>query len=218
MFTQLMISIRTLIVLTILTGVIYPLLVTAGAQTLFAHQANGSLILLEGRPVGSELIGQSFDDPRYFWGRLSATSPAYNAAASSGTNYGPLHPALRQAASDRIQALRAAGPHADRIPVDLVTASASGLDPHISLAAAYYQSPRIAAARGLTRQQVDQLIQSRIEGRWLGILGEPVVNVLRLNLVLDALQRGQQLDHDAYSRSEGLPRFMKWGNLDGSHA
>lgn len=214
MFTQMITSMRVLAVLTVLTGAVYPLLVTVGAQTLFTHQANGSLITLDGRPVGSELIGQSFDDPRYFWGRLSATTPAYNAAASSGSNYGPLHPALRQAALDRIQALQAAGPHAGRVPVDLVTASASGLDPHISPAAAYYQSPRIAASRGLSQEQVDQLIQSRIEGRWLGVLGEPVVNVLRLNLVLDAMQEGHRLDHPTSQHKIDLPRFMKWDNLE----
>jgi len=179
--------------LTLITGVIYPLLVTGLAQVIFPHQANGSLILRDGRAVGSELIGQSFDDPRYFWGRLSATGAfAYNAfnaetlTGSSGSNYGPLNPALLEAAQARVDALRAADPgNRAPIPVDLVTASGSGLDPHISVAAALYQLPRVARERGLSEDQVRQLVDENTEGRQLGFLGEPRVNVLELNLALD---------------------------------
>jgi len=179
--------------LTLITGVIYPLLVTGLAQVIFPHQANGSLILRDGRAVGSELIGQSFDDPRYFWGRLSATGAfAYNAfnaetlTGSSGSNYGPLNPALLEAAQARVDALRAADPgNGAPIPVDLVTASGSGLDPHISVAAALYQLPRVARERGLSEDQVRQLVDENTEGRQLGFLGEPRVNVLELNLALD---------------------------------
>jgi len=179
--------------LTLITGVIYPLLVTGLAQVIFPHQANGSLILRDGRAVGSELIGQSFDDPRYFWGRLSATGAfAYNAfnaetlTGSSGSNYGPLNPALLEAAQARVDALRAADPgNGAPIPVDLVTASGSGLDPHISVAAALYQLPRVARERGLSEDRVRQLVDENTEGRQLGFLGEPRVNVLELNLALD---------------------------------
>jgi K+-transporting ATPase ATPase C chain len=182
-----------LLVLTLLTGGIYPLVVTGVAQVLFPHQANGSLITRQGQVVGSELIGQSFDDPKYFWGRLSATGTfpynAFNAAnltASSGSNLGPLNPALLQAVQARISALRAADPgNAMPIPVDLVTASGSGLDPQISLAAAFYQIPRVARTRGMTEDAVRAVVQSQTTGRQFGILGEPTVNVLELNLALD---------------------------------
>jgi K+-transporting ATPase ATPase C chain len=184
------------LIFTVITGVIYPLVVTGIAQVAFPAQANGSLILVDGQPVGSALIGQDFDAPEYFWGRLSATGTfAYNAfnaddlTGSSGSNYGSLNPALVEAAQARIDALRAADPgNAAPIPVDLVTASASGLDPHISPAAALYQVPRVARARGLSEDQVRALVEAHIEGRQLGFLGEPRVNVLRLNLALDALK------------------------------
>ncbi len=185
-----------LALLTILTGVIYPLTVTGIAQLVFPHQANGSLIAVDGKVVGSELIGQQFDDPAYFWGRLSATGPIpYNGAASSGSNYGPLNPALvgpEGIVQSRITALQeandAAGVVVDGpIPVDLVTASGSGLDPHISPAAALYQVPRVARLRGLNETIVRALVTQCTEGRALGILGEPRVNVLKLNLALDAL-------------------------------
>lgn len=174
--------------LTALTGVVYPLLVTGIAQVVFPDQAAGSLILREGKPVGSALIGQNFNDPKYVWGRPSATGPMpYNASNSSGSNQGPLNPALADAVKGRIDALRAADPgnSAPPVPVDLVTASASGLDPHISVAGALYQAARVAKARQLTLQQVQALIVQQAEGRLFGLLGEPRVNVLRLNLALD---------------------------------
>jgi len=175
---------------TLITGVIYPLLVTGVAQTIFPHQANGSLIEKDGRILGSELIGQAFADPKYFWGRLSATGPfPYNAAASSGSNLGPTNPALTEAVQARIDALRAADPgNTAPIPVDLVTASGSGLDPHISPAAANYQAPRVARARSLSEEQVQELIDRYTEGRQLGLLGEPRVNVLKINLALDGIE------------------------------
>jgi len=186
-----------LVVLTLITGVVYPLLVTAFAQIFFPRQANGSLVAQgASKSAGSELIGQSFDVPGYFWGRLSATSPvpytAFNGAkltGSSGSNYGPLNPALIAASQARIDALRKADPAAESsIPVDLITASASGLDPHISPAAALYQGPREAAARKLDEQIVRKLIAEHTEGRQFGLLGEPRVNVLKLNLALDGLK------------------------------
>ena len=186
MLTQLRTAIRMLLVMTVLTGVVYPLAITGIAQLLFPHQANGSLIINENHAIGSELIGQSFTAPGYFWGRLSATSPVpFNAAASSGSNYGPLHPGLRSASEMRIAALTADGTPANGIPVDLVTASGSGLDPHISLAAAEFQMARVARARGLTDDVVRNLVSQHTLGRQFGILGEPRVHVLGLNLALD---------------------------------
>jgi len=176
--------------LTLMTGIIYPLVVTGLAQALFPHQANGGMMVKGKQALGSELIGQPFDDPKYFWGRLSATSPfPYNAAASSGSNLGPLNPDLVRAARARINALRVADPgNTAPIPVDLVTASASGLDPHTSVAAALYQVPRVARARGLGEDQVRSLVVQFTEGRQFGLLGEPRVNVLKLNLALDGAQ------------------------------
>jgi K+-transporting ATPase ATPase C chain len=184
---QLKPALMVFLVLTLLTGLVYPLAVTGLAQILFPHQANGSLIVREGKTIGSELIGQPFDAPRYFWGRPSATSPfPYNAAASSGSNLGPTNPALAEAVKARVAALRAADPGNDApIPIDLVTASGSGLDPHISPAAAAYQSRRVARARGLSTADVQRLVDQHIEGRQFGLLGEPRVNVLLLNLALD---------------------------------
>lgn len=173
--------------LTIITGVIYPLAVTGISQALFPYQANGSLIMVDGKAIGSELIGQQFDDPKYFWGRPSATG--YNAAASSGSNYGPMNPALMDMVQARIDALNAADPENTLpIPVDLVTASGSGLDPHISVAAALYQVHRVASARGLNEADVQSLVEKYTEGRQFGFLGEPRVNVLLLNLALDGIQ------------------------------
>ena len=179
----------SLLALTVLTGVIYPLVVTAIAQLVFPSQANGSLIVRSGAVVGSTLVGQPFDDPRYFWSRPSATGPAsYNGAASSGSNLGPLNGDLVNAVQDRIAALRAADPgNTAPVPVDLVTASGSGLDPHISPAAASYQAARVARVRGLPASTVLGLVAAHTSHRQLGVLGEPVVAVLPLNLALDAL-------------------------------
>jgi K+-transporting ATPase ATPase C chain len=179
----------SLTLFTLLTGVVYPLVVTALGQVLFPVQANGSVILRDGKPVGSRLIGQPFDDPRYFWGRLSATAPvAYNGAASSGSNLGPLNDALVDAARGRVEALRAADPgNPLPIPVDLVTASGSGLDPHISPEAARCQVARVARARGIAPGTVEALVERHTHGRQFGFLGDPVVEVLPLNLALDAL-------------------------------
>jgi K+-transporting ATPase ATPase C chain len=176
-----------LVALTALTGVVYPLLVSGIAQSIFPEAANGSLIERDGKAVGSELVGQSFTDPKYFWGRPSATGPTpYNAAASSGSNLGPLNPALEIAVKARIAALKAADPtQTAPIPVDLVTASGSGLDPHISPAAAAWQAPRIARLRGLALDRVQSLIEKHTDGRQFGVLGEARVNVLQLNLALD---------------------------------
>lgn len=175
------------VILTLITGAAYPALVTAIAQLAFKGEANGSLIERGGKTVGSRLIGQPFSDPKYFWGRASATSPMpYNAGASGGSNQGPLNPALEDAVKARIAALKAADPSQTApIPVDLVTASGSGLDPHISPAAATYQVARVARVRGLAPEAVQQLVAAHTEGRQLGILGEPRVNVLALNLALD---------------------------------
>ncbi|WP_447600675.1 potassium-transporting ATPase subunit KdpC [Nitrospira sp. Nam80] len=187
---QLKPAVLMLVVLMVLTGLVYPLTVTGLAQLLFPHQANGSLIVRNGKVVGSELIGQYFDAPQYFWGRPSATSPfPYNAAASSGSNLGPTNPALAEAIKVRIAALKAADPGNEApIPVDLVTASASGLDPHISPSSAAYQAGRVARARGLGQDVVWQLITQHTEGRQLGFLGEQRVNVLLLNLALDKIR------------------------------
>ncbi len=195
MRAQLRPAFMALVTLTLITGVIYPLAITGIAQVIFPKQANGSLIVKDGKAVGSELIGQQFDDPKYFWGRLSATGTfpynafnAENLTASSGSNYGPLNPALMQAVKARVDALKAAdAQNTAPIPVDLVTASGSGLDPHISPAAAYYQVSRVARARGLSEDTVRSLVQQHVEGRQFGIFGEPRVNVLELNLALDGL-------------------------------
>lgn len=177
----------SLVVLTLVTGAAYPLLVTGVGQLLFPHQANGSLIEAGGASAGSELVGQAFSDPKYFWGRPSATSPyPYNAAASSGSNQGPLNPALTEAVEGRVKALKEADPgNAAAVPIDLVTASGSGLDPHVSPAAAEYQVSRVAKARGLPPERVRALVTQHTAGRQLGILGEPRVNVLLLNRALD---------------------------------
>lgn len=176
-----------LAILTVITGVLYPLAVTALAQTFFHEEANGSLVVQDGKVVGSKLIGRSFDDSKHFWGRLSATSPGpYNASASTGSNLGPTNEALTKSAQARIDALRAADPeNTAPVPVDLVTASGSGLDPHISPEAADYQVHRVAKARGLPEARVRALVERFTEGRALGVLGEPHVNVLLLNLALD---------------------------------
>jgi potassium-transporting ATPase KdpC subunit len=197
MRSQLRPALVALGIFTILTGLVYPLVVTGLAQVIFPSQANGSLIVRNGQPVGSELIGQPFDDPKYFWGRLSATSPAgYTAfngdklTGSSGSNYGPLNPALLEAVQTRIKALQEADPaNKAPIPVDLVTASGSGLDPHMSPAAAAYQVGRVARARGLSAATVRQMVAQHTEGRTLGLLGEPRVNVLALNLALDDVKK-----------------------------
>lgn len=181
-------AVSLFLLLTILTGVLYPLAVTGIAQTLFPAAASGSLIVRDGKPVGSALIGQSFTDPKYFWGRPSATAgQPYNGAASGGSNLGPLNPALVEAVKERIAALQAADPDNQRpIPDDLVTASGSGLDPHISPAAAAYQVGRVARARQMEVERVAILVARNTEGRQFGFLGEPRVNVLALNLALDA--------------------------------
>ncbi|HEY4771718.1 MAG TPA: potassium-transporting ATPase subunit KdpC [Steroidobacteraceae bacterium] len=175
---------------TVLTGIVYPLLITAIAEVAFPQQAHGSLIVVNGKVVGSELIGQNFSDPTYFWGRPSATSPQpYNAIASGGSNLGPLNPALTDAVKARIAALRAVDPGNEApIPVDLVTASASGLDPDISLAAAQYQMDRVGRARHMNVWQLQSLVSAHTQGRVLGLFGEPRVNVLELNLALDERQ------------------------------
>jgi K+-transporting ATPase ATPase C chain len=179
-----------LVLLSVLTGLVYPALVTGVAALVFPNQARGSLIVTDGRVVGSELIGQPFSSPRFFWGRPSATSPvAYNAVASSGSNLGPSNPALHDAVRARVAALRAADPSLKGpMPVDLVTASGSGLDPHISVAAALVQVPRVAKARGFSEEALRELVARHTEGRQLGVLGEPRVNVLELNLALDGVR------------------------------
>ena len=181
-------AITLFVLLSAITGVVYPLVVTGIGKTVFPHAAAGSLILKDGKPVGSELIGQNFTDAKYFWGRPSATGPQpYNASASSGSNQGPLNPALTDAVKGRIDALKAADPD-NRLPIpaDLVAASASGLDPHISPAAANYQIERVARARRLEATAVRELVNRNTEGRQWGVFGEPRVNVLKLNLALDA--------------------------------
>jgi K+-transporting ATPase ATPase C chain len=183
-------AIVTLVLVAAITGLVYPLSVSAAARLLFPHQAEGSLIRQSGVVVGSELIGQPFDDPRYFWGRPSATAPfPYNAAASRGSNLAPANPALERAVRARIAALQAADPgNTQPIPVDLVTSSGSGLDPDISLAAAVYQVPRVARARSVSEAEVQTLVSEAVESRQLWVLGEPRVNVLNLNLALDRVQ------------------------------
>jgi K+-transporting ATPase ATPase C chain len=178
------------LLLTVLTGFLYPLVVTGVARLLFPARAAGSIVTRDGHAVGSRLIGQSFGDPRYFWSRPSATTPQpYNGTASGGSNLGALNPALLDAVRARVAALRSADP-ANRapVPIDLVTSSGSGLDPEISLAAADYQAARVARARGLAPQRLQALIAEHTEGRLIGVIGEPRVNVLELNLALDALK------------------------------
>jgi K+-transporting ATPase ATPase C chain len=184
-------AISLFVLLTVITGLAYPLLVTGIARLAFPEQAAGSLVVKDGKPVGSLLIGQSFSDPKYFWSRPSATSPMpYNGAGSSGSNQGPLNPALLDAVKGRAEALKSADPDNKLpVPVDLVTASASGLDPHISVAAAHYQAGRVARVRGLAPDAVQRLIDGHTEGRLFGMLGEARVNVLALNLALDAASR-----------------------------
>lgn len=183
-------AIALFIVLSAVTGIAYPLAVAGLTRLLFPEQAAGSLIFRDGKPIGSRLIGQGFADPKYFWGRPSATSPyPYNAAASSGSNLGPLNPALAEAVKQRIAAIRAADPgNARPVPADLVTASGSGLDPDISPAAAEYQAARVARARGMPEGKVAALIEAHTEGRQWGLFGAPRVNVLDLNLALDRAQ------------------------------
>ncbi len=190
MLIQLRTAIVTLLLLTLLTGVAYPIAVTGIAKLAFASRANGSLVVRNGRVVGSHLIGQSFDDPKYFWGRISATSPMpYNASASSGSNLGPSNSALVDPSKARVDALRAADPtNRAPIPIDLVTASASGLDPHISPSAAHYQVPRVARIRGLDEARLQALVDALTEPPDFVLIGEPRVNVLELNLALDGLK------------------------------
>lgn len=189
---HLRVAASVLFVLTILTGLVYPLVVTGLAQALFPRRANGSVLVVDGRAVGSELIGQAFVGERYFWGRPSATSSPYDAAASGGSNLGPTNPALHARVAAAVEQLRAAHPHqAGSPPVDLVTASGSGLDPHLSPAAAAYQVERVAAARHLEVEQVRRLVAEHTAGRDLGVLGEPRVAVLALNLALDRLPDGR---------------------------
>jgi potassium-transporting ATPase KdpC subunit len=186
-------SLVLLAIFTVLCGLIYPALVTGVARAAFPEQANGSLIQEGDKLLGSRLIGQPFDDPRYFWSRPSATAPyAYNGGASTGTNQGPLNPALKDAVTARVAALRAAEPaQTEEVPVDLVTASGSGLDPHISPAAAFHQVKRVAKVRNMHETDLETLVQQHIEGRDLGVLGEPRVNVLALNLALDGIKAAQ---------------------------
>ena len=187
MLRQLRPALFVLLCLTLLTGGVYPLLITGVARLVFPAQAAGSLITQDGKAIGSKLIGQHFSDPKYFWSRPSATGPyANNAIASGGSNLGPLNPALMDAVKQRVDALKTADPsNPHKIPADLVTASASGLDPHISVAAAEYQLARVARVRGLEVVKVRQLLDAHTEHPWLGFLGEPRINVLLLNLALD---------------------------------
>jgi K+-transporting ATPase ATPase C chain len=192
MFQQLRTATLMLLTLTILTGGVYPLVVTAVAQLMFPDQANGSIVLNKEQKIGSSLIGQSFTSPKYFWSRLSATSVTpYNAAASSGSNYGPMNPALTETAIARITALKSAAAFEAKVPVDLVTSSASGLDPHISPAAAELQVERVAAARQISVDDVRRLVAEHTEERTFGVLGEPRINVLLLNMSLDQLSENK---------------------------
>ena len=190
MFKQIRIALLSTLVVTAAAGFIYPFALTGLSQVLFPKQANGSLIYQNGKPIGSHVIGQPFDDPKFFWGRFSATCTVhYNAASSSGSNLGPTNPALFKAIQDRIDALHKADPdNKDSIPVDLVTASGSGLDPHITPAAANYQAGRVAKIRGMDLSKVQEFIGHHTEGRFLGLIGEPTVNVLELNLDLDGVK------------------------------
>jgi K+-transporting ATPase ATPase C chain len=186
MWTVVRQALLVFVALTVITGVVYPVVMTVIAQVVFPHQANGSLIERDGKVVGSELIGQQFDDPKYFWSRPSATAPAYNGAASTGSNYGPTNPAQLDAVKSRVENIRKAHPEqTGPIPVDLVTASGSGLDPHISPAAAEFQVVRVAKARNLDVEVVRDLVKKHTAGRQLGVLGEPRLNVLELNLELN---------------------------------
>jgi potassium-transporting ATPase KdpC subunit len=190
MFSLLRQTLLVFIALTLITGVGYPLLMTVAAQIVFPHQANGSLIAQDGKLIGSALIGQQFEDARYFWGRPSATNPAYNAAASTGSNLGPTNPAQLDAVRGRVDAIRKAMPEqTGPVPVELVTASGSGLDPHIGLAAAEFQIERVAKARGINAQTVRDLVSQHTQHRQLGLLGEPRINVLQLNIALDGLNK-----------------------------
>jgi K+-transporting ATPase ATPase C chain len=192
LFPALRSSFMLIAVMTVLLGAVYPLTVMAVAQTMFHHKANGSLIERGGMVVGSHWLGQQFESPKYFWGRLSATTPPYNAANSSGSNFSPANPKLLEAANARIAALRQVDPqnHA-RIPVDLVTSSASGLDPHISLSSALYQLHRVAQLRGLKDEEMHAFIERYTERPFFGLLGRPYVNILELNFALDDLAKGE---------------------------
>lgn len=191
MFKELKTAILTFLILTIITGIFYPLFITGVSKVFFRSQADGSLIYRNGKPIGSSLIGQSFDDPKYFWPRPSATSPAaFNASSSSGSNLGPSNPALAETIKNRVTAYKAADPNnTNPVPIDLVTSSASGLDPHISLAGAYYQAPRVARLRNLSPDTIRAIILQHTNKRFLAVLGEPVVNVLELNLALDEYKK-----------------------------
>ena len=201
MISQLRISIVVLTILTLLTGIGYPILVTAVAHLVFPSQADGSLIVVNEKPIGSEWIGQDFRSPAYFWGRPSATAQyACNATASGGSNLGPLNPALREAVQSRLEALHTQSADRTPVPIDLVTASASGLDPHISPAAAEYQIARVARLRGLSEERVREVVQAHTEPRTWGILGEPRVHVLQVNLELDAEQGNRASDSSPTKR------------------
>ena len=216
MLKELRPAVVLLVLLTLLTGVVYPLAVTVVAQVLFPFQANGSVLMEKDKPVGSELIGQQFSEPRYFWSRLSATGPipytAFNSetlTGSSGSNFGPLNPALFEAAKGRIDALRAAAPEqSSQVPVDLITASGSGLDPHISPASAEYQVARVAAARKMPVNEILDLIRRHSSGRQLGVLGEPAVNVLQLNQALDGMKPVHRVTREGI-HPFGFGRFQR---------
>jgi len=194
MIKQLKTSAMMLLVLSVVTGLAYPLLITVVAQVIFPHTANGSLIVRDGKTAGSELIGQPFDDPKYFWSRPSATGPyPYNAASSTGSNLAVSNPAQLDAVAQRVKKLRDADPtNTDPIPIDLVTASGSGLDPHISVAAAQIQIPRVARVRGISEESVRELVDQHTQGRQFGVLGEPRVNVLALNLAVDEIAEREE--------------------------